>query len=64
MNNTVFGKTMQNVRKHRDIKLVTTENRRTYLVSEPDHQITKFFTDHLLGMEMKKRRYLWINMSI
>ena len=36
INNTVFGKTMENVREHRDIKLVTTERRRTYLVSEPN----------------------------
>ena len=37
MNNVVFGKAMGNVRKHRDIKLVTTERRRNYLVSEPNY---------------------------
>ena len=36
MNNSFFGKTMENVRKHRVIKLVTTETRRNYLVSEPN----------------------------
>ena len=36
MNNSLFGKTMENVRKHRDIKLVTTDRRRTQLVSEPN----------------------------
>ena len=40
MNNSVFEKTMENVRKHREIKLVTTEKRRTKLVSEPDYHTT------------------------
>ena len=56
MNNAVLGKTMENVRKHRDIKLVTTERRRNYLVSEPNYHTTKFFTEHLLAVEMKKNR--------
>ena len=46
MNITVFRKTMENVRKHRDIKLLTTERRRNYLVSEPNYLATKFFTEH------------------
>ena len=50
MKNTVFGKTMDNVRKHRDIKLVTTEKRRTYLVSEPNYHTIIFFTEHLLAI--------------
>ena len=40
MNNVVFGKTMGNVRKHRDIKLLTTERRKNYLVSEPNYHTT------------------------
>ena len=55
MNNAVFGKTMENVRKHRDIKCVTTERRRNYLVSEPNYHTSKFFTEKLLAIEMKKQ---------
>ena len=54
-NNAVFEKTMKNVRKHRNIKLVTTERRRNYLVSEPNYHTTKFFTENLLAIEMKKK---------
>ena len=43
MNNAAFGKTIKNVRKHRDIKLVTTEARRNYLVSEPNYHTKKKF---------------------
>ena len=53
MNNAVFGKTMANVRKHREIKFVTTERRRN-LVAEPNYQTTKIFTEYLLAIEMEK----------
>ena len=49
---------MENVRKHKDIKLVTTERRRNYLVSEPNYHTTKFFTEHMLAIEMKKTEIL------
>ena len=45
MNNIIFGKTMKDVRKHRDIKLVTAERRRNYLVSEPSFCTAKFFAE-------------------
>ena len=41
MNKIFFGKTMENVRKHRDIKLLTTERRRNYLVVEPNYILRK-----------------------
>ena len=56
MNNPVFWKTKENVRKHRDIKLVTTERRRNYLVSEPSYPTPKFFTENPLAIEIKKKK--------
>ena len=56
MNNAVFGKTMKNVRRHRDIKLVTTERKRNYLVSEPNYHTKTFFTKYLLATEMKNKK--------
>ena len=59
INNAVFGKTMENVRKHRYIKLVTTERRKNYLMLEPNYHTKKFFTENLLAIEIKKeQRYL------
>ena len=55
MNNSVFGKTMDNVRKHRVIELVTTDKRRDQLVSEPNYHTTKWFSKDLLVIEMKKK---------
>ena len=43
MNNVGFGKTMQNVRKRGDIKFVTTEAGRNYLVSESNYNTRNFF---------------------
>ena len=56
INNTVFGKTLKNVRKHRDVKSVTTGKRRNQLVSEPNYHTTKWFSENLLAIEMKKRK--------
>ena len=49
MNNVFFEKTMENVRKHRYIKLVTTERKRNYLGSTPNYHTTKFFTENVLS---------------
>ena len=58
MNNAVFAKSMENVKKHRDIKLVTTEKRTNYLESESNFNTTKFFPENLLAVEMKKTEIL------
>ena len=58
MNNSVFGKTMENVWKYRDIKLVTTEKRRNYLVPKPNYFTTKFLREKLIAIEMKKTQIL------
>ena len=54
MNNFVFGKTRENVRNHKDIKLVTSEKRRKRLVSQPNYHSCKKFSDNLMAIEMKK----------
>ena len=69
MVNSVFGKTMENLRKHRDIKLVTTDEKRSKLVSEPNYHTTKWFSENLLGIEMKKikvkmNKPVYLGMSI
>ena len=56
MNNSFFGKTMENVRKHRDIKLVTTYEKRHKVASEPNYYTTKRFSENLLAIEMKKSK--------
>ena len=53
-NNAVFGRAMENVRKHRDIKLVTTDKKRNLLVSEPDYHTRKYFSEKWLAIELKK----------
>ena len=54
MNNAVFGKTIENVRDHRDIKLVTTNEKRNQLASEPNYHTLKYFSENLLAIEMKE----------
>ena len=54
MNNSVFVKTMKNIRKHRVIKLVATDKRSSQLVSEPNYHTKKWFSEGLLAIEVKK----------
>ena len=56
MNNAMLGKTMENVRKQRDIKLVKTDKRKNQLMSEPNYHTAKWFSENLLAMEMKKTK--------
>ena len=69
MKNSVFGKTMENVRNQRYIKLVTSDKRRKRSVSEPIYHLHKIFSEHLMAIEMKKTRVkmaepLYLGMSI
>ena len=69
MINSVFGKTMENLRKHRNIKLVTTDEKRSKLISEPNYHTTKRFSENLLAIEMKKTKVkmnkpIYLGMSI
>ena len=56
MNNAVFRETMENVRKHRDTKLLTTGKWRNQLASEPNYRETKDFSKNLMPIEMKKAK--------
>ena len=56
MNNAVFGKTMENIRKQRDIKLVTTDKKRNNLVSEPNYHTMNYILEDLSIIEMNKTR--------
>ena len=55
---------MKNVRKHRDIKLITTDKRRYQLVLEPNYHTTKYFSENLMGIEMKKKKKVNMNKPI
>ena len=63
MNNAVFGKTMKKVKEHGNIKLVTNERRRNYLVLGQNYQTAKLFTENFLAIEMRKTQIL-MNKSV
>ena len=56
MNNSVFGKTMENIRKHRDIKLVTTDRKRSNLVLEPNYHTMNYISENLSIIEMRRTK--------
>ena len=56
MNNSVFGKTMENIRKHRDIKLATINKKRSKLVSEPNYHTINYISEDLSIIEMNKTK--------
>ena len=56
LNDAVFGKTMENIRKHRDIKLVKTDKKRNKLVSEPNYYTINYISGDLSIIEMNKTR--------
>ena len=61
----IFGKTMENVRKHRDIKLVTTDKRRNRLVSERNYHTTKWFSAiELKKAKVKMNKPIYLGLSI
>ena len=69
MNNAAFRKTMENVRKHRDIKLVKTDKRRNQLASESNYHTTKYLSKNLIAIGMKKtkvktNKLVYLGMSI
>ena len=63
MNNAVYGKTIENVRNHRDIKLVATNARRKQLVSQPNYHTCKRFSENLIAIELRKTK-LYMNKPV
>ena len=68
MNNAVFGKTMENIKEHRDIRLVATD-KKPRLVPEPNYHTTKYFSEKLLAIKMKKtklkmNKLVYLGMSV
>ena len=55
LNSSFYGKTIENVRKHRDIRLANNEKRRSKIASEPNYNGTKYISEYFLIMELKKR---------
>ena len=69
MNNAVFGITMENVRKHRNIKLIKTDHKRNKLVSEPNYHTMKLISENLSIIEMEKvkvkmKKPIYLGLSI
>ena len=69
MNNAGFGKTLENVRKHRNIKVVTTDKIINQLASEPNYHTPKHFSENLTAIEMKETtvktsKLIYLGMSI
>ena len=69
MNKAVFGMTLENVKKHRDIKLVATDKERNQLALEPNYHTTKYFSENLVVIELNKtkikiNKLVYIGMSI
>ena len=64
MNNSLFGKTMENVRNHRDIKLVISDKRRKRLISEPNYHSHNKFSDHLIAIEIIMTKPLYLAMTL
>ena len=69
MNNAIFGKTMENIRKHKDIKLVTTNKKRSKLVSEPNYHTINCISENLSIIKMrrtkaKRNKPIYLGLSI
>ena len=69
MHNYVFGKTVDSLRKHRNTKIATADEKRNKLVSQSNYHTTKYFSENLLAIEMKKtkvkmNKLVYLGMSI